>query len=197
METHIKKIAASWILIMFFISACLTGCSYSGKRDNESLKVVSTIFASYDFARQISGECAEVTMLLKPGTESHSYEPTPMDIITLQECDIFIYVGGENDAWVDNILDSMDTSHMNVIKMMDLVDKYEEEHTEGMEGHKHTDDCDHGEHEEEHEEWDEHVWTSPVNAITICEAITEALVNADKDNADVYRSNSEKYIKEI
>lgn len=185
-----RKITA--ILVMCVMAFQLFGCGSTDSQDNGRLKVVSTIFASYDFARQISGGVADVTMLLKPGVESHSYEPSPKDIITIQECDIFIYVGGENDAWVDNILESMDTSDMTIIKMIDLVDKYEEETVEGMEGHEHTDDCDH-----DHSEWDEHVWTSPVNAIEICKALKEAFVWADKANKDTYEANCDRYIKEL
>ena len=189
------------IMILICLLLCafpiMAGCTNTNESDDGRIKVVSTIFASYDFARQIAGDYAQISMLLKPGVESHSYEPTPKDIISIQECDVFIYVGGENDAWVDNILESMDTSKITIIKMMDLVDKYEEEHIEGMEGHVHTDEC-HEEHEHEsHEEWDEHVWTSPINAIEICKKITEVLCEKDEDNSVVYKSNSDKYVKEL
>lgn len=185
------------ILILFLLCSLsfqLSGCGNMTSGRDGRLKVVSTIFASYDFARQIGGTVADITMLLKPGVESHSYEPSPKDIVTIQECDIFIYTGGENDAWVDSILETMDTTHMTIIKMMDLVDTYEEETVEGMEIHEHTED---DEHEHDHEELDEHVWTSPVNAITICEAITKAFIDADSDNGDVYEANSKAYIKEL
>lgn len=185
-----RKITA--VLVVCMMTFQLFGCGRTDSKDDGKLKVVSTIFASYDFARQIGGNVADITMLLKPGVESHSYEPSPKDIITIQECDIFIYVGGENDAWVDNILESMDTSSMTIIKMMDLVDKYEEETIEGMEGHEHTDDCDH-----EHSEWDEHVWTSPVNAIKICKSLTAAFIESDKANKDTYEENSDRYINEL
>ena len=98
------------ILLLVVAILALTGCSFNGNREKDGLSVVSTIFASYDFARQIIGDEGEVSMLLKPGAEFHSYEPTPKDIISISECDVFIYVGGENDAWVNDILDSMDTS---------------------------------------------------------------------------------------
>ncbi len=194
-----------WICLLAYMIFLGTGCTKrTADVDDDRLKVVSTIFASYDFARQIAGENAQISMLLKPGTESHSYEPTPRDIISIQECDVFIYVGGENDAWVDNILQSMDTSEMTIIKMMDLVDKYEEEHVEGMEEHVHTEDCQHEHHEhedhedhEEHEEWDEHVWTSPVNAIKICKKITEVFCEKDVSNSGIYLKKSNMYIQEL
>lgn len=188
-------------LLVCICSVFLTvGCNVvTDTQDNGRLKVVSTIFASYDFARQIAGDYAEFYMLLKPGMEAHSYEPTPKDIIAIQECDVFVYVGGENDVWVDNILASMDTSEISVIKMIDLVDKYEEEHIEGMKEHVHTEECHdgHEHHDEHHEEWDEHVWTSPINAITICEKMTEVFCEKDDKNSDVYKINAENYIEEL
>lgn len=185
-----RKLAV--FLVMCIMTFQFIGCTNTESENNGKIKVVSTIFASYDFARQIGGNVADITMLLKPGVESHSYEPSPKDIITVQECDVFIYVGGENDAWVDNILESMDTSDITIIKMIDLVDKYEEEAVEGMDGHEHTDECEH-----DHSEWDEHVWTSPVNAIKICKALTEAFVKNDKANKAVYEENSDRYIEEL
>lgn len=194
MKVNIK--VKIWLCLFILIFPLTAGCAKrTGDTDDGRIRVVSTIFASYDFARQIAGENADISMLLKPGTESHSYEPTPRDIIAIQECDVFIYVGGENDAWVDNILASMDTSEITVIKMIDLVDKYEEEHVEGMEEHVHTEDC-HHEHEH-HEEWDEHVWTSPVNAIKICKKITEVFCEKDVRNSNLYVENSDKYIQEL
>jgi zinc transport system substrate-binding protein len=127
-------------------------------------------------------------MLLPPGAESHSFEPSPRDIITVQNSGIFIYVGGEGDVWVDRILESIDTSKMKIIRMMDAVDVVEEEIVEGME-----------EEEEEEEEtaYDEHVWASPRNAILIVGAITNALCEVDSANANFYRQNAADYTKEL
>jgi zinc transport system substrate-binding protein len=174
-------------LAIFAVSVLFSGCmmSYVKVEDSE-LKVVSTIFASYDFSKEIAGEYGEVTMLLKPGAEAHSYEPTPKDIVAIEECDVFIYVGGENDAWVDNILKSVDTSDMVIIKMLDLVEKYEENH----EGHEH-------EVNEDHSEWDEHVWTSPKNAVIICEAITEAFCQVNPVREKDYNDNLISYTEKL
>ncbi|MDR0669923.1 MAG: zinc ABC transporter substrate-binding protein [Treponema sp.] len=104
------------------------------------INVVTTIFPPYDFVRAIAGDKAAITMLLPPGAESHSFEPTPQDIIKVQNCDVFIYVGGESDAWVETILESMDTSRMEIITLMDCVEVVEEVIVEGMqdeEGHEH------------------------------------------------------------
>lgn len=171
----------------------LAGCTFDMPEHSDRLSVVTTIFAPYDFVRQIAGDLVDCRMLLKPGTEAHSYEPAPQDIIALQECDIFIYVGGENDAWVEDILSSIDTSSIHTVKLLDCVDeRYEEEIVEGMDGV-------HGEEDEDggHFEWDEHVWTSPVNAALICEAITNVLLELDEANASEYRQNMERYGAEL
>jgi zinc transport system substrate-binding protein len=126
-------------------------------------------------------------MLLPPGAESHSFEPTPRDIITVQNSDIFIYGGGESDQWIDRILGSMNIGKMKILSMMDCVDAVEEEIVEGMEE----------EEEEEGIAYDEHVWTSPRNAILIVRGITGLLCEADAANADFYRENSAGYIKSL
>lgn len=163
----------------------------------DTISVVTTIFPQYDFVRQIAGENVELTMLLSPGSESHSYEPSPQDIITIQNADIFIYVGGESDEWVSEILSSMDTSSMEIIAMMESVQIVEEELLEGME----EDEQDHGDgenHENEEEvEYDEHVWTSPINAMAIVQDIADALAKVDSTNADLYEDNAAIYKEEL
>ena len=205
----------------------LTGCGMSGQQteqngekeqnkvENEKISVVATIFPQYDFVRQIAGENVELKMLLKPGEETHSYEPTPQDIIAIQNSDLFIYVGGENDAWVEDILESMPDNGRKTLKLVDCVDTVEEEHVEGMKeerGHDHDeDDAEHEEDEEDHEEHeehgqedmhsvheiDEHVWTSPVNAIKIVEQIKEELCEIDSKNASDYEENAEAYVSQL
>ena len=126
-------------------------------------------------------------MLLKPGTEMHNYEPTPKDIIKISKSDIFIYVGGESDEWITDLLDNIDTKNTKVIKLMDLVDTVEEETVEGMET----------EEDEEEVEYDEHVWTSPSNAITILEELNDIITNMDPSNESLYTINTSNYINEI
>ena len=118
------------------------GTSAPVAEENSRLQVVTTFFPQYDFARHIAGDRADVTMLLKPGEEVHSYEPTPQDIKKIQNCDLFIYVGGENDVWVENILDSVkgDQEGPQTVRLMALVETYSEEQLEGMmeeKGHDH------------------------------------------------------------
>lgn len=178
-------------------------------RSEERISVVTTIFPPYDFVREIAGDRVELKMLLKPGEESHSYEPTPQDIIAIQESDVFIYTGGENDVWVEDILSSMPEGDRLTLRMIDCVDTVEEEHVEGMKespGHDHDDheeddtDPDGGEAgEDTHSvhEIDEHVWTSPVNAALIVERIKEILIQADPSGEAVYEENAAAYEEEL
>lgn len=208
----------------------LTGCGMSGQQteqnggkeqnteENKKISVVATIFPQYDFVRQIAGDDVELKMLLKPGEETHSYEPTPQDMIAIQNSDLFIYVGGENDAWVEDILESMPDNGRTTLKLVDCVDTVEEEHVEGMKeerGHDHDDHDDHDEDDAEHDEdeadheehgqedthsvheIDEHVWTSPVNAVKIVEQIKEELCELDPENASVYEENAEAYVEQL
>jgi len=189
------------IFLSFFIVICtlalFAGCANTTRpTDLGKVNVVATIFPQYDFIREIAGEHVNLTMLLPPGTESHSYEPTPQDIILIQNCDIFVYVGGDSDAWVHKILDSMDTSKMKIITLMDCVDIVEEELVEGMEGdHEHDEDVD--EHDAEEHEYDEHVWTSPKNAKIIVQTISNVLCETDAENADIYKENTAAYLNRL
>lgn len=183
-----KTVVLLAALLMFcFLAGCGVSAPQPSAAANEKLSIVTTTFPQYDYARQIAGEYADITMLLPPGSESHSYEPTPQDILKIQNCDIFIYIGGESDTWVDQVLESMDTSAIQVITLMDCADLVEEEIVEGMEnaqvqGHV------------EETEYDEHIWTSPINAVRMAEKIALAMINADPDNGNAYRANADAYI---
>lgn len=185
------------IFLALVLAFTVTGCGLDISKKSDKVSIVTTMFAAYDFARQIAGDRADITLLLKPGAESHSYEPSPKDMVAIDNCDIFIYTGGENDDWVDRIVASSSNKDMKVIKMLDLVDKYEEEIIEGMdhhEGHDHHDDHD---HEEDTSEWDEHVWTDPENAIIISKKIADTLAETDYQGKDYYMGNYENYEKEL
>lgn len=173
----------------------LTACGQSAEQEDDGkLHIVATIFPAYDFARAAGGDDADVTLLLPPGAESHSYEPTPADILAVQECDLFIYLGGESDAWVDTILDSVERTGAT-LRMVDCVELLEEETVEGMQeepGHDHE-DHDLG----EVKEIDEHVWTSPVNAATITRTIGDTLAELDPARGEAYQERAEAYAGEI
>lgn len=176
-------------LMLCIVSLFLCGCAVE-KAPTDKLSVVTTIFPPYDFAREITGDNAEITMLLRPGAESHTYDPSPADILKISSCDVFIYNGGESDSWVGEILSSVELKDGQVIRMMDCVETVYEETVEGMQvGHEH--------HESEEEEYDEHVWTAPQNAVAITKAIADAICKADPDNELVYRENTENYCDKL
>ena len=185
------------LLALMALTAC-GGPKAPGAEGPHRLKVVATVFPAYDFARAAGGEWADVTLLLPPGAETHSYEPTPADILAVQDCDLFLYLGGDSDAWVDTILESVQPSGA-VLRMIDCVELLEEETVEGMTAHGH-DHEDHDSHEHELGEVleaDEHVWTSPVLAKTLCEAICDALCRADPAHQENYRARLADYLEEL
>lgn len=167
------------VVLLIIMFAVLSGAYAEG-----ALRIVCTDFPCYDLARQAAGENAEVTMLLKPGTEAHSYDPTPTDILNIGEADLFVYIGGESDTWVDGILDSFGDDAPVTLRMMDCVDGLiEEEEAE----HDHSDGP----------EYDEHIWTSPKNASHMEMAVGEALADIDPRHAEEYRENARNYTQAI
>ena len=163
----------------------LCGCSGNAESDSGKLKIVTTTFPQYDFARQIGGDRIELKMLVTPGGESHAYEPSPQDITAVKNCDIFICAGGESDVWTGKILDAIGTEDVAVIRMMDCVELVEEEIVDGMAE---------GVFGAEEEEYDEHVWTSLRNAQAISQAIGEKMTELDTENAGFYRENLNNYV---
>jgi len=187
-----RFIAIILIIILTSAAALILPSCKDGEPDDGKIKVVATIFAPYDFVREIAGDKINITMLLPPASESHSFEPTAQDIIKIQNCDVFIYVGSESDVWVDRILDSMDekyTENKKIITLMECVDVVEEEIVEGMEENEQDDD--------DEPEYDEHVWTSPQNAKLIVRAISDVLCEIDDENAETYRQNTASYITKL
>ena len=183
------------ILAAGIAAAAVTGCGVKQEEpDDGKLKIVTTIFPQYDFVRAITGGtgAVNVRMLLSPGEEVHSYEPTPLDIKEIQNCDLFIYVGAENDVWVDRILENMGDKRPETLRLVDLTETVAEESVEGMmeeKGHDHE--------ESREEEADEHVWTSPVKAAEITEAIAQKMAELDPANADDYLANAQDYEAKI
>lgn len=152
------------------------------ERSTGKISVVTTIFPYYDFARSVSKGTCDVDMLLKPGSDVHSFEPTPSDILKIRNADLFIYNGGESDEWVDSILESLgDTDKPVVMKMTDYVKPLTEM------------DADHHAEDEE----DEHIWTSLDNAKTLVSKISDEVSKLDQKNKSVYSKNSSDYIEKI
>lgn len=156
------------------------------RKSGEEVDVLSTNFIGYDLARAVVGNAGvEVSMLPKPGEEMHNYEPTPEDIIKIREADLFIYVGGESDEWVEELLSDNEISKDKVLRLMDLVEVKEEELVEGME-EKHED-------VDSEVEYDEHVWTSPVNAIKMVDGVREKLATIYPEKRETFERNAEEY----
>ena len=168
------------------------------KFEQKKYSVVSTSFPGYDFARAVTKNTNISTkMLVKPGAETHTFEPTPQDIIDIKNADMFIYVGGDSDTWVEKILKDVDTKKTHVVKLVDLVSTVEEEIVEGMEDeNEHEHEHDHDE-EEEGPEIDEHVWTSPKKAMEIVKKIAEVASEIDAEEKIKINDNAEKYVAEI
>ena len=193
-----KKSLIYLIILCLALSLCACG-ETPAESGGEGLDIVCTLFPAYDFAREIAGEKANVTLLVPPGSEAHSFEPTPQDIIRIENCDLLICNGGESEAWLEEILAGREKDIPSLV-MMDCVDALEEETKEGMQGVSH--DHEHEEHDghEEHgheEEYDEHVWTSPVNASLIVSALCERLCAIDPENSGFYRENTGRYQAEL
>jgi len=171
----------------------------------EPLSIIATNFPAFDFARTIAGDTADVRMLLPPGSESHSYEPTPQDIIAIQNSDLFLYVGGESDHWIDEMLASMGEEAPFTFRLSDSVTMLPSLTTSSMEHSDHHDhneawecsDPDHVHEEGHHHEMDEHVWTSPKNVMLIAAALKDALCMLNPPSASVYIANNQAYQSQL
>ena len=155
-------------------------------KDDNKLTILTSNFPSYDFARAITKDVpnTSVEMLLKPGTEAHDYEPSPKDIVKISKADIFIYIGGESDEWIDDLLKDINTKKGKVVKLMDLADKRFEEDPQTKE--KSID-----------LEYDEHVWTGPRNSIKILKGLNKIISEEDSYNSSLYNTNTNNYINEF
>lgn len=183
----------SAVVAGFLALGSLTACNSAGAKGNGKLQIVTTIFPEYDWVMNVLGDKAsdaDVTMLLDNGVDLHSFQPTAADIMKISSCDLFIYVGGESDEWVEDALKEAVNKNMIVIDLLDeLGDAVkEEELVEGMQG----------EDEEEGEvEYDEHVWLSLRNAQVLVKSISDALQKIDSANADTYKKNADSYIESL
>ena len=170
------------------LCACSSESSYSNS-DSGKLKIISTVFPPYDLARQIAGDNAEISILLPPGSEIHNYEPSAKDMIAIRNCDIFLYIGGENEQWAEKLINSNDTENVTAVKLIDYVPTLSEDEDE------HDHDHDH-EHEHEHET-DEHIWTSPKNAQLMLSAVYDAICKVDPSDKQTYTKNKDAYAKQL
>lgn len=182
----------SIFLTFLFLLGTLCGCGTEAKKTNkeysDKLQIIATLFPQYDFAREIAGDKAEITLLLPPGMESHSFEPTPGDIIAIQESDIFLYTGDQMEPWVANIASNAPDSLL-VTDLSEGITLCKEEHDyETEEEH---------DHEGHNHEYNPHIWTSPVLAMKMVENVTQALCQADSANKDFYQENARNYLAKL
>ncbi len=183
-----KKLFA---LLMALVFACALLAAFG--ETAAPLRIVCTTFPQYDWTRQLLGNRAdevELTLLLDNGIDLHNYQPTADDIIKIARCDLFVYVGGESDTWVDDLLEASPNSHRKALSMLACVDAKEEEAVEGMQEEE-------DEHEHDEIEYDEHVWLSLRNAETITRALLNALCEADPAHAETYRANADAYLAQL
>lgn len=164
------------LCVIFTLLSLFGGCETKPEEETKDgkLKIMTSVFPAYDLARQVCGDSAEVDLLLPPGSEAHTYEPTAKELIRLSGCDLFICVGGESEKWLDDVISSLGTG-VRVLKMMDCVETALEENGEA----------------EEEPEYDEHVWTSPVNAVKIANAICREVCAIDAENENRYKENTD------
>lgn len=214
MKNISKKIFGLILAGAVLITGCTAKTEKKDKGDNTKgkLKVVTTIFPEYDITRAIAKDKVDLELMIKPGVDVHSFTPTPQDIKTVQNSNIFVYGGTEHDKWVENLTKSIDMKNKKVVKLVDGIQQLEEESVDGMKhehhhydekedehnhDHKHEKEDEHNHKDESEKELDPHYWTSPKNAIQMVKTITNALVEKDPDNAEFYKENAENYIKQL
>ena len=191
----IKKIVLIMLVIIIVIGiVALLLKGGTKKSNNAKLHIVSSNFASYDFLRAIIGDNKEIDLifLVGPGKDAHSYDPTASDLIKIQDSDLFIYVGGEMEKWAEKVIGAISTQNTKIVCIADYIDKIEEKEVDGAEEENDNEDDNHVEGA-----FDEHIWTSPANAIKMIDKLEETMEEIDSENDLIYRENADKYIDEI
>ncbi|WP_281178899.1 metal ABC transporter substrate-binding protein [endosymbiont 'TC1' of Trimyema compressum] len=175
------------VLSVILLGMTLFGCTEKPNKNNEKTTIVTTLYPQYDFAKEIAGDKAEVLLLIPPGVETHSFEPSPKDIITINESDLFIYTGEKTEVWAAKIIENIpkETVVVDVSKGINLTKN---------ENHE---DHDHDHEDAHHHEYDPHIWTNPVFVKTMVHNIVDGLVEKDSENTDYYRQNGDKYIEKL
>ena len=191
----------SLLLSAVLLASLLAGCGTAAPESHGDIKVVTTIFPIYDWVREVAQDDVDINLdlLLDNGVDLHSYQPTAKDIMDISDCDIFIYVGGESDEWVDDTLAQADNKNMTVLDLMDILgDKAKEEEVkEGMQEGDHEHEEGKEEEHEEGTEYDEHVWLSLKNTSLFVDKIAEALSKADPQHAETFKANAASYQEKL
>lgn len=207
MKKNLKILGVSVLALAMLVGSVFLVQNSKQEKRTKKYSIISTSFPGYDLARAVTGNNTEVgvRMLLKPGAESHTFEPTPQDIVEIKNSNLFLYVGGDSDEWVKKIISEIDPKKTKVLKLVDLVKTKNEEVVEGMEeehghGHDKYDDHDKEKHEKhghadhnEEPEVDEHVWTSPKNAKEIMNKVLAEVAKFDKAEETKLNENAKNY----
>lgn len=187
----LKKIILIFLLVVIVLSVIFL-TFYSGKIskkiETNKMNIVVTNFVAYDFVKHITGDKVNVVLIVSPGVESHNYDPTAHDLALIENSDLFIYIGGEVESWATRIIETTDLSQTKLLCLLDTVELIEESDVDGAEKE---------EHHEEQKSFDEHIWTSPANAIKMMQGIEKVISKLDEKNEQVYHENASKYISEI
>ena len=195
---NVKGILCTVMSLLLVLVGCESDSSIGSH--SEKLQIMTTLFPQYDFARIIAGDKADVTLLLPPGMEAHSYEPTPADMIKINKADLLIYTGESMEQWAHTMIESIDSNAVYVLDVSKNVPLLEPNQTsEESDDHDHNHD-DHEEHTEDdghHHAYDPHIWTSPKNAMIMVNNILEALCELDPENAAYYEENAKLYLAEL
>lgn len=201
-----KKNILFLVVITIIFTLVITLISFltdTSKNGDEKIEVVATLFPQYDFVKQVGGDKVNVTLLLPSGTESHTYEPTPKDMVNINNSQLFIYTGKEMEPWAEQIIAGM-KKDVNVLDLSKTVDLINSEEFENEHEHEHEDENEeeehheHEEHEHDHNHsYDPHIWLNPKHAIKMVESIRDELCKIDPDNKEYYTANAEAYIQEI
>lgn len=174
-------------LIMLMLGIFLVSCAPGGGNESGLPYIVTTSYPLYDFAREVAAEDAMVELLLPPGAEVHSYEVTPADIKKITRSDLFLYIGGSSDAWMDSLLEGAELSPTHSLRMMDVVELFDEEQSQSMV------------EEEDHEdiEYDEHIWLSLPNSRAMVQAMAQSLALLDPEHEENYRKRAQAYTNRL
>ena len=199
MENDMKKRNIILCFVMIVMLVALTACGNT-MPDGDKPSIVCTNFPEYDWTRNILGDRIDeftLTLLLDDGTDMHSYQPTAEDIAAISVCDVFVYVGGESDEWVEDIPDRAKNKDMRVVNLLSVLGDMakEEEIVEGMEAEEDEGDEETGENDSP--ELDEHVWLSLKNAELFVDQICDEIELLDKENATIYEENANSYIAKL
>jgi len=197
----LKKIII--ISAAMFCMACITPLRLPAKESNSErqIRVVAAIYPVYDWVLNIIGDNPgniKTDLLIKDGTDMHSFQPSVSDIMTISSCDMLIYVGGESDGWIDDAASQAINKDIVLVRLMDELGgaALEEDPADFISGNPAGHDNS-GNEDHEETELDEHVWLSLKNAVTLCESIADALAETDPDNGEYYSSNAESYISRL